>query len=119
MRVQFAALIPVFFVATTCLAGQNPKYGFPPGSRIESQQGQDGEPGVIGHKRISKGTNLKCIQVQHHPKRTDDGAACLVRFENGDKQTLPAGQVTKAPEDGEVYLECLGDKPTRCAVGVW
>lgn len=103
------------------LVSQDPsRYGHPPDRRVESQQGQPGEGDVIGHKRVEKGTHLDCIDVEHYPKHgRDDGAACLVKFEDGDQHTLPLGQSMVVPKDGEFRLECLGDKPTRCAVGVW
>jgi len=114
----------VFLSATFTLklkAQQNgdPPYGFPPSSRVESRQGQPDQPDVIGHRHISKGNHLKCILVEHHPKHVDDGAACLVKFDDGDKFTLKSTESMRAPKDGEMSLECLGDRPVRCTVGTW
>ena len=88
-------------------------------ARIESRQGQPGQPDLISHKHVSKGAHLKCIQVEHNPKHADDGAACIVRFDGGDKKILTFGNTMRIPKDGEVYLECSGDRPTHCAVGIW
>ncbi|HEV7217456.1 MAG TPA: hypothetical protein VGN39_01185 [Terriglobales bacterium] len=93
--------------------------GFPPESRLTSRQGYSGQEDVIDHKSVSKGTHLLCLQVEHHPKQTDDGAACFLRFQNGDKHTLKFGETMQANSDGEVYLECLGDKPTKCTAGLY
>jgi hypothetical protein len=93
--------------------------GFPPSARLVSRQGWPGEQDVIAHKHISKGTHFKCIQVEHHPKGKDDAAGCLLRFDQGGGQTLPYGKETEAAVDSDVYLECTGDKPTKCTVGLW
>jgi hypothetical protein len=126
VRILYSALLlPLALCASTFLAQQaqpdddHPRYGFRPDMQIESRQGHPGKPDVIAHKHVSKGVRVKCIQVEHYPKQVDDGAACVVKFEDGSKQALTFGQVTKAPSDGEMYLECLGDRPTRCTVGVW
>jgi hypothetical protein len=118
MKNQFSISI-LLMVGSMSLAGQTLDVAIPPSSRIESRQGQPGRQDAIGHKRVSKGTSLKCIEVEHHLKQGEDGAACLVRFERGDKYTLKHGESMQAPKDSEVDLECLGDKPTRCIVGVW
>jgi hypothetical protein len=124
MKAQFWFFSFLFFsvaIAPTAQAQEreSPPYGFPPESRLESHQGQPDEPDVIGHRHIAKDVHLKCIQVEHHPKQGDDGAACLLRFEGADKYTLKFGDSMRAPREGEMYLECLGDKPTRCTVGMW
>jgi hypothetical protein len=118
------ALLCVFLsvMISFTLEGQqheDPPYGFPPNSRVESWQGRSDQPDIIGHRHIAKETHLKCINAEHHPKHPDDGGACLARFEGGEKYTLNVGESMRAPKDGELFLECLGDKPTRCVVGVW
>jgi hypothetical protein len=107
------------FVATQTNDDYDSKRGFPPESRIESSQGQPDRPDVISHKYLSKGIRMKCIQVEHHPKQPDDGAACVAKFEGYAQYTLKFGEVMRAPKDSEVYVECAGDKPTRCTIGVW
>lgn len=111
-------LIPLT-VASVSLGQNNRERGFPPDTRMESRQGYPGDSDVIAHKFVSKATNLMCIEVEHHPKQDDDGAACLLRFQDGTKQTVNFNETTQAPSDGEVYLECLGDKPTKCVVGLY
>ena len=91
-----------------------PSKGVPRSQWLESRQGYPDQTDVIAHQRILKGSHIECAQVEHHPKRADDGAACVLKFENGDKQTLRFNQESEAPVDGEVYLECAGDKPTGC-----
>lgn len=100
--------------------GESPRYGFPPESRLESRYGQHGQADVTAHKHVSKGTHLKCIMVEQNPQH-DRGveAACLLRFEGGDKYTLYNSESMKSPGDAEVYLECAGGKPSRCTVGTW
>ena len=123
-RLEFAATVlalvgaSVFLVAQVNDANDNPK-GFSPESRIESSQGQASEADVIGNKYLSKGTRMKCIQVEHHPKQADDGTACVARFEGYARYTLKFGETMRAPRDSDVYVECAGDKPTRCTIGVW
>jgi len=96
-----------------------PRTGIPRSQSIESRQGYPNKPDVIAHKHIAKGTHLACSQVEHYPKHVDDGAACVLKFENGEKQTLGFGLESKVPADGEMYLECAGDKPTSCTVWWW
>jgi hypothetical protein len=110
-----AVLIPI---TLACIAfGQ--EYGFPPDKRIESRQGYPAAADVISHKFVSKGTHMMCMHVQSHPKEGDDGAACLLKFQDGSKKTLNFHETMQAASDGEVYLECLGDKPTKCTVGLY
>src|SRR5262249_1920218 len=88
-------------------------------SQFESRQGRHGKPDVIAHKYVPKGASLRCVLSERYPDHPDEPAGCVVTFKSGEKVTLPPGERTKAPEDGEVYLECLGHKPTRCVVRVW
>ena len=112
-------LVPVaLFIGLAYPSGAQ-MHGFPPESCLDSQQGQPGKSDVIAHRAISKGTGLECIQVESHPKHRDDGAACLLRFADGTKKILRIREQTTATNDGEVYLECPGDKPTRCSVGLY
>ena len=110
-----ALLIPIT-LGSIAFGQQN---GFPPDKRIESRQGYPAAADVISHKFVSKGTHMMCMHVQSHPKQGDDGAACLLKFQDGSKKTLDLHETMQAPSDGEVYLECLGDKPTKCAVGLY
>ena len=120
MTTQFSLAISLLLLSSAVsLAWPQQSNGFPPSTRIESRQGRPGEPDVISHQHGSKGTRLECIQVEHHPKHVDDGAACILKFEGGDKYSLKHGESMQAPKESEVYLECAGDKPTRCTVGVW
>lgn len=111
-------LIPLA-ISSVSLGQEYKKRGFPPDKRIESRQGYSANTDVIAHRFVPKGTNLMCIQVEHHPKQDDDGAACLLRFQEGSKQTVGFHETTQAPISGEVYLECLGDKPTKCVIGLY
>jgi len=130
MRTSTVKIFRIAFVSTAVLLApvsfawqaqpdENPPYGYPPDSRMESRFGQPDRADVIAHKHLSKGTHLKCIQVEHNPQRDEGEVACLVKFEEGDKYTLHFGESMKSSKDGEVYLECLGGKPSRCVVGTW
>ncbi len=110
--------LSAFVVAQATDDDYDRRQGFPPESRIESSQGQPDTPDAISHKYVSKGTRMKCIQVEHRPKQEDDGAACVARFRGYANYTLKFGEVTRAPKDSELYVECAGDKPTRCTIGV-
>lgn len=87
---------------------------------LHSRQGQPGEPDIVDHKQVSKGANLVCYQVESYPKQQgDDGRACLLRFKDGSKHILSFKQSMRMAKDDELFLACLGDKPTLCSVGVW
>lgn len=86
---------------------------------LESKQGQPGKPDVIDHGRALKGVHLRCTQVESNPRQGNDSRACILRFEGTDAITLGFGRSLQVPKDGEGYLECLGDKPTRCTLGIW
>jgi len=131
MRVSVMLICCIAFVSTILLSGaisfarqsqqdEWPRYGFPPESRIESRYGQPGQADVTAHKHVSKDLHLKCIKVEHNPQH-DDGAtaACVLKFDGGNKHTLHYGEAIKSPKDGEVYLECLGGRPALCEVGTW
>lgn len=109
----------VLLAGTACVALQAEANGFPPESRMESRQGREGQPDVIAHRPVVKGTHFKCLQVESYPKSVEAVAACILRFESGLRTKLDFGQSTAAPEAGEVHLECSGDKPTRCTVGLY
>lgn len=124
MKVHLRIGLSILYVGgCICLAqyahGQYPSKGIPPSQWLQSRQGYPDQPDVIAHAHISKGTHLACTQVEHHPKHENDGAGCMLRFADGDKQTLTFGQQSLAPLDGEVYLECAGDRPTSCTVWWW
>ena len=126
MKIYRWMVLSILFVSSCMCVGQTqyrraeyPRKGIPRSQWLESHQGYPDQPDVIAHKHISKGTHLACAKIEHHPKLGDDGAACILRFENGDKQTLAFGLESDSPGDGEMYLECAGDKPTSCIVFWW
>lgn len=98
---------------------EDPLTGFPPPTRMESRQGYSGQADVISHRRILKDSHAKCIQVEDHPSSDEENSACLLRYDKGESYRLNFKKSIRFPRDGEVYLECLGDKPTRCVVGLW
>jgi hypothetical protein len=98
---------------------EDPHTGFPPSTRMESRQGYPGHADVISHRHIAKDTHAKCISVQYNPDQAGESAACLLRYDTGEKYRLNFKQSIQFVKDGEVYLECLGNKPTRCVIGLW
>ena len=118
MRLKYVlASLSVILVVIASI-GASQTNGFPPDRRIKSHQGYPGQPDVIAHKFVSAGAHLRCIQIESHPKQSDN-AACLLKFQNGEKKTLAFNETMQANNDGEVYLECFGDKPTKCTVGIY
>lgn len=118
------AAVIVAFSSMSSLGLQAQPDGEPPHrpareSLMQTQQGQPGQVDVIAHRHVAKNTHLKCIQAEHNSKRVADQAGCLLRFEDGDRHILSFGELIKATKDGEVYLECAGDRPTRCIIAVW
>jgi len=91
----------------------------PPSPFLESWQGEPDIPDVIDHKRVSKGAHLTCYSVRSYPKNGDDGHACSLTLKSGGKRTLYLDDSVQVSKDDEASLECLGDKPTRCKVGIW
>jgi len=99
---------------------EDPLTGFPAPTRMESRQGYPGQADVVSHRRIVKDAHAKCIQVEYNPGDAgDESAACLLRYDTGEKYRLNFKKSIRFPKDGEVYLECLGNKPTRCVIGLW
>ena len=98
---------------------EDPHTGFPPSMRMESRQGFTGQADVISHRHVVKDIHAKCISVQYNPDQASESAACLLRYDTGEKYRLNFKKSMRFPMDGEVYLECLGNKPTRCAIGLW
>lgn len=86
---------------------------------LRSWQGQPEKPDRIDHKPASKGANLVCYQVESYPKQGDDGRACLLTFQDGSKSKLNFKESLRVAKDDEISLQCLGDKPTLCSVGIW
>ncbi len=85
---------------------------------LESRQGGwEDKPDVIDHKVASKGSTLVCYATGSHPKNGEDGHACHIRFADGTEQTLRFKESIQVSKDVDVSLDCLGDKPTHCAVG--
>lgn len=110
------AVLVLILLAFDALGQAN---GFPPEKRMQSRQGYPGQADVVAHRLISKGTHLMCMQVESHPKQEDDGAACLVKFKDGSNRTLKFHDTIELKNSSEVSLECLGDKPTKCTVGLF
>jgi hypothetical protein len=100
---------------------EDPHTGFPPSTRMESRQGYPDHADVNSHRHMVKDAHAKCISVQDHPGQAGEGenAACLLRYDTGEKYRLNFKKSIRFPKDGEVYLECLGNKPTRCVIGLW
>jgi hypothetical protein len=85
---------------------------------LESHQGRwEGKADVIDHKRVWKGATLVCYAVESYPKNGDDGRACHLRFADHTEQTLRFKESIQVSSEQEVFLDCLGDKPTDCRVG--
>jgi hypothetical protein len=123
MRPQYSSiLLLALLVSLVSLIArgqeEDPHTGFPH-SRLESRQGYPDHADVISHRHVSPETHARCIQVEDHPSQAADSAACLLKYDTGEKYRLNAGKSMQFPKDGEVYLECLGSKPTRCVVGLW
>jgi len=97
----------------------DPLTGFPSSTRMESRQGYPGHADVISHRRVAKDTHAKCIAVQYNPSQVGESAACLLRYDSGEKYQLGFKKSIQFPKDGEIYLECLGNQPTRCVIGLW
>ena len=86
---------------------------------LRSVQGQHDKRDVVDHKRVSQGANLVCYSIESHPRQGDDGKACLLKFVDAGTHVLSFKDSIKVTKDDEVYLECLGDRPTTCQVGIW
>lgn len=91
----------------------------PPRPFLESWQGEPDIPDFTDHKQVSKGAHLTCYSVRSYPKNGDDGHACSLTLKDGVKHTLNLDDSIEVSKDDEASLECLGDKPTRCKVGIW
>ena len=98
---------------------EDPHTGFPPSTRMESRQGFPGQSDVVSHRRVAKDGHAKCISVRYNPEQPGETAACLLRYDTGEKYRLDFKKSMRFAKDGEVYLECLGNKPTSCVVGLW
>jgi len=71
---------------------------------------------MIGHGKVFQGDTLMCMQVEVYDESHQSSTACMIRFGNGQKQTLAFKESMPVPQDSEAYLECAGDKPRRCKV---
>jgi hypothetical protein len=101
------------------VAGQTDSKPVPRTSFLESRQGNHPYgPDVIDHTSVSKGATLHCDMVEVYDETHKASTACVIRIGGGDKYTLTFGQVMRSPQEGELYLECLGDKPRRCRLKV-
>lgn len=116
----FSVFVLAILLAMVALAsGQEVnRRGFPPDKEIESREGYPERADLIAHKHVAKGTHMQCLSVQSHPKHGDDGQACLIKVD-GHTQRLNFHETTQMAADGEVYLECLGDRPTKCVLGFY
>jgi hypothetical protein len=97
----------------------DPRTGFPPSTRMETRQGYPDRADIISHRHIAKDTHAKCIQVEDHPGQGTESAACVLRYDTGEKYRLEFYKSMRFAKDGEVYLDCSGNKPVRCVVGLW
>jgi len=90
-----------------------------PTFRIETRQGNyHGNSDVTGHGPVSKGDSLKCVLVGVYDETHSSSTSCVLRFAKHGDYTLAGGKSLQSPEQGELYLECSGDKPRRCIVQV-
>jgi hypothetical protein len=90
-----------------------------PSSFIESRQGNHPEgPDMIGHGHVAQGDAVICMMVEVYDESYQSSTACMIRFGAGPQHTLAFKESTPAPQGGEAYLECAGDKPRRCRVMV-
>lgn len=124
MRIKFvglgSGLALLLFAGTLVAFAQSPKrVGFPPESRLTSTLGYSGQENVIAHRVVSKSTHAQCIQVEHHPKTENDGAACVLRLPGGERLVIKFNETAEIPTGGEIFLECQGDKPAKCTVGLY
>ncbi|HEY6338380.1 MAG TPA: hypothetical protein VIW68_07785 [Candidatus Sulfotelmatobacter sp.] len=111
---QFFLAAIIVFAATSALVGQEsgqqdgqwPRNGFPPASRLKTQQGYTSQADVIASRRVTQGTRIRCLQVEHNLSRDTNGAgaACVLTFDRGETRTLHFGEVMKSPKDGQVSL---------------
>jgi len=86
---------------------------------MQSRQGYPDQPDVISHRRVAKNTKVTCIRVQYNPVQgADETAACLIRFE-GEKRRLKYNETIRLAKNADLYLECLGGRPTECDAGLW
>lgn len=120
MRSYLSALTSIALLyATISAVCQTRLTHNPPSPFLESWQGESDMPDFIDHKQVSKGAHLTCYSVRSYPKNRDDGHACSLTLKERIKRTLNLDESIQVSKDDEVSLECLGDKPTRCKVGIW
>jgi hypothetical protein len=87
--------------------------------RIETRQGTYlGGSDVMGHGSVSKADSLKCMLVEVVDETHTSSTSCVLRFAKHGNYTLAGGQSLQSPVQGELHLECSGDKPRRCIVQV-
>ena len=118
MKMNCCSLIVLLLLATLSVTGQT-KTNLRPSARIESRQGNhpDG-PDMIGHAKVSQGDRLMCTLVEVYDESHESATSCMIRFGPGPRHTLAFGESVSAPQNGDAYLECAGDKPRRCMVKV-
>jgi len=84
-------------------------------SLIESRQGHyPSGPDVIGHAPVLKGDTVRCVLVGVYDETHSSSTSCVLKLANHGEYTLAQGQSMQSPEQGELFLECSGDKPRRC-----
>lgn len=106
----------LFMLLAAGLSGQTKPR---PTSFIETRQGnQPDSADVIGHGTVFKADTLQCTLAEVYDQSHSSSTACMIRFGDGPAQKLAFNESMPAPQDGEVYLECAGDKPRRCMVRV-
>jgi hypothetical protein len=104
---------------TASVAGQADTKPVPRASFLESRQGHHPYgPDLIDHAAVSKDATLHCDLVEVYDDTHKASTACIIKFGDGEKYALTFGQVMRSPQEGELYLECLGDKPRRCGLKV-
>jgi hypothetical protein len=112
-------LILLLLFAAAGVAGQA-RTRTRPTSFIETRQANDPDgPDVTGHGKVSQGDTLLCKLVSVYEDGANQTSSnCMIRFGGGPRHTLAFNQSMRAPQDGEAYLECAGDRPRRCIVEV-
>ncbi len=117
--IMLSIIVVIGLVPLIAQDDEDPHTGFSPSMRMESREGNPGHSDVISRRHVSADNHARCIQVEDHGGPASGGGACLLKYDTGEKLQLNFGKSTRFPKDGEVYLECLGTKPTYCVVGLW
>jgi hypothetical protein len=118
MNILFLALVLSFVMRSPgSAAGQGDSKTDQRTFLIETRQGNyPGGPEVTGHRPVSKGDSLKCVLVAVYDEAHSSSTSCVLKLAKHGDYTLAGGQSMQSPAQGELYLECSGDKPRRCIV---